>query len=259
MRTLLMAQRPRYILSLGDSMSIDAYAGGPGRGAASLLYQNRDADFPSWAGRDLKSRLPGARLIPLAMDGGTSATVRHAQVPRFAEMSIKAAAITLTMGGNDLLQMFGNDDAAQNAHRALRENGQAIIAKVQQMSEPDAPLLIGTIYDPSDGTGDTTRLDILSWPGALAWIHRFNETLRELAAKNNATLVDLHAAFQGHGLASGETPAQPDPRPANRQLYYCGVIEPNAWGASAIRAAWWDALANAGFMTETNLEEKTCC
>ena len=206
----------------------------------------------------ISTRLPGARLIPLAMDGGTSATVRHAQLPRFAEMNIKAAAVTLTMGGNDLLQTFGNDDAAQNAHKALRENGQAIIAKVRQMSEPNAPLLIGTIYDPSDGTGDTTRLDILPWPGALASIHGFNQTLRELAAENNAILVDLHAAFQGHGLASGENPAQPDPRPANRNLYYCGVIEPNAWGASAIRAAWWEALVNAGFVTETNLEEKPC-
>jgi hypothetical protein len=42
--------------ALGDSMSIDLYAGGPGRGAASLLHTNRDADFPDWAGRDLASR-----------------------------------------------------------------------------------------------------------------------------------------------------------------------------------------------------------
>src|SRR6266511_3866336 len=32
-------------------MSIDDYAGGAGRGAASLLYRNRDDDFPDWAGR----------------------------------------------------------------------------------------------------------------------------------------------------------------------------------------------------------------
>lgn len=251
MRTLLMAQRPRYYLSLGDSMSIDAYAGGTGCGAASLLYQNRDKDFPLWAGRDLKSRLPVSRLIPLAMDGGTSATVRYAQLPRFAEMSVKAAAVTITMGGNDLLQTFGNEEAARQAHRALSDNGQAILAAVRTLSEPDAPILLATVYDPSDGTGDTARLNILPWPGALNWIHRFNETLRELASKNNVILVDLHDIFQDHGLATGESPAQPDPRPANRELYYCGVIEPNAWGASAIRAAWWDALTKVGLVQET--------
>jgi hypothetical protein len=44
--------------ALGDSMSIDDYAGGPGRGAASLLWRNRDDDFPAWAGRGLTPATP---------------------------------------------------------------------------------------------------------------------------------------------------------------------------------------------------------
>lgn len=36
-------------VALGDSMSIDDYAGCAGRGAASLLLRNVDADFPAWA------------------------------------------------------------------------------------------------------------------------------------------------------------------------------------------------------------------
>jgi hypothetical protein len=51
-------------VSLGDSMSIDDYAGGIGRGAASLLYRNRDADFPDWVGRDLATA--GFTALPLA-------------------------------------------------------------------------------------------------------------------------------------------------------------------------------------------------
>ena len=53
---------PMVYAALGDSMSIDDYAGGPGRGAASLLWRNRDDDFPAWAGRDLTAHDPGARL-----------------------------------------------------------------------------------------------------------------------------------------------------------------------------------------------------
>jgi hypothetical protein len=49
--------------ALGDSLSINDYAGGPGRGAASLLWRNRDGDFPAWAGRDLTVRDPTARLV----------------------------------------------------------------------------------------------------------------------------------------------------------------------------------------------------
>src|SRR5690349_20217262 len=101
-----MFDRPRYYVSLGDSMSIDAYAGGPGKGAASLLLKNRGEDFPDWQGKDLQTALPGARLIPLAADAATSATVRYVQIPQLKEMKIRPEIITLTIGGNDLVQTF---------------------------------------------------------------------------------------------------------------------------------------------------------
>ena len=40
------AGAPSQYVALGDSISIDIYAGGPGRGGASLLARNRDRDFP---------------------------------------------------------------------------------------------------------------------------------------------------------------------------------------------------------------------
>jgi hypothetical protein len=58
-------------VALGDSMSIDDYAGGVGRGAASLLFRNRDTDFPDWAGRDLATAGYTAQI--LARDGARSA------------------------------------------------------------------------------------------------------------------------------------------------------------------------------------------
>jgi hypothetical protein len=44
---------PAVYAALGDSISIDEYAGGPGVGGASLLAHNRDDTFPHWRGRDL--------------------------------------------------------------------------------------------------------------------------------------------------------------------------------------------------------------
>jgi hypothetical protein len=61
-------------------MSIDDDAGGPGRGAASLLWRNRDEDFPAWVGRDLTGHDPAARLVLLASDGATSTTVVREQL-----------------------------------------------------------------------------------------------------------------------------------------------------------------------------------
>jgi lysophospholipase L1-like esterase len=246
---LLMADRPAYYVALGDSMSIDAYAGGPGRGAPSLLYRNRNEDFPEWRGRDLMTAVSGVRLIPLAMDGATSADVRLVQMPRLKEMRVHPILVTVTMGGNDLLKAFGDEAGADAAHRALRENTNAVLAGLRAMMPAESPILVGTVYDPSDGTGDAAALELLPWPGALEWILRFNATLREVAALHGAVVADIHAHFRGHGLDAGD-PAQTEPDPPRRDLYYCGVIEPNAWGANAIRQLWWDTLARIGFVKE---------
>jgi lysophospholipase L1-like esterase len=181
------------------------------------------------------------------MDGATSATVRYAQVPRLKEMNVRPDVVTLTMGGNDLLQTFGSPAAAHAARRALWDNGHAALADLRTLVGSGAPILVGTIYDPSDGTGDAERLGIGSWPDAVAWIAQFNETLRALASEHGAFVADIHGRFLGHGLRAGQ-PAQADPRPADRNLWYCGVIEPNAWGAGAIRAVFWELLEQAGVL-----------
>jgi len=54
-------------------------------------------------------------------------------------------------------------------------------------------------------------------------------------------LADVHARFLGHGMEAGN-PTQPLAQPADRDLWYCNLIEPNAWGANAIREALWEAL-----------------
>jgi hypothetical protein len=68
-------------VALGDSISIDEYAGGPGRGAASLLFRNRDDDFPAWRGRELATVRPELGFWLLAVDGGTARTLLDVQLP----------------------------------------------------------------------------------------------------------------------------------------------------------------------------------
>jgi len=226
---------------MGDSMSIDDYAGGDGCGAASLLYRNRDEDFPEWRGRDLTQTRPGIVAIPLARDGATSEAALHVQMPQILDLGLRPSVVTLTLGGNDLLQSYGDDGAVREALQRFRNNADAVLAELRSLCGVELPILLSTIYDPSDGTGDTNAMGIAPWPTALSWIRSFNETIRQLASAHGATLVDTYAAFQGHGLKVG-APSQSEARPENRELYYCGVVEPNAWGASALRGLWWDAL-----------------
>jgi hypothetical protein len=97
------------------------------------------------------------------------------------------------------------------------------------------------VYDPSDGTADATRVGLPPWPDVVDVLAHLNTALRQLAGRHGVAVADIHGRFLGHGLATGN-PAQDDPRPPDRGLWYCQVIEPNSWGASAVREAFWEAL-----------------
>ena len=231
--------------ALGDSLSIDDYAGGPGRGAASLLWRNRDDDFPAWAGQDLTAHDPAVQLALLASDGATSTTVVGEQLQRLQRLQLIPTLATVTMGGNDLLAAYGSSSAARQAIEQVTDNGQRLLASLRVLMGPMAPIVVATVYDPSDGTGDPVRLGLPVWPEALDLLAELNQALRTLAQEHRALVADVHGRFLGHGLAIGD-PAQSDPRPSNRDLWYCGLIEPNAWGASEIRATFWEVLAIDG-------------
>ncbi len=228
-------------VALGDSISIDEYAGGPGRGGASLLARNIDRDFPEWAGRDLAHRHPAWTYHLLATDGATSGSVLNWQLPRLAGLGEAPTLVTLTVGGNDVLMTYGNTAGARAAIRAVIANAERIIAAVLGGMHADGVLLVGTVYDPSDGTSDASRLGLPEWPDGVAMIGELNDAIRDLAQRHRLGVADIHGRFLGHGVSAGN-PAQRSARPGQRELWYCNVIEPNAWGASAVRAAFWDAL-----------------
>jgi lysophospholipase L1-like esterase len=223
-------------VALGDSMSIDDYAGGAGRGAASLLHRNRDADFPDWVGRDLATLGYTAQI--LARDGATSADVLHRQLPLIVR---RPALVTITMGGNDLLAAYGDATAGEAAIAQVATVGEEVLTRLRAAASEDCRVVVSTVYDPSDGTGEIATAGLPAWPQGLALIRTLNTTLVDLAHRHGAMAADVHGRFLGHGVAAGD-PAQTDARPTNDNLWYCGVIEPNAWGAAQIRRTWWTAL-----------------
>ena len=230
---------PAYV-ALGDSISIDDYSGGPGRGGASLLFANRDADFPEWRGRDLRTLDPGTTFSLLATDGATTRTLLQSQLPRLRALGPRPTLVTLTIGGNDLLGAYGDTDAARRVIAGVRAAVDLVLAELTGTA-PTARIAVGTVYDPSDGTGDAVRLGLPPWPDAVAMIGELNDTLRAVAAAHGAVVAEIATAFQGHGLLAGD-PTRREPRPAERDLWFCNLIEPNAWGAGGVRSAFWAAV-----------------
>lgn len=228
-------------LALGDSISIDDYSGGPGTGGASLLVANRDDDFPEWKGRDLRSRDPDTTFALLAMDGATTGTLLDFQLPRVAALPFRPTLVTLTIGGNDLLRVYGDTAGAHDVISRVEVAVDRALTALADLVEPAARIALGTVYDPSDGTGDTARMGLPPWPDGVATIEELNAMFRRVAARHGAAVAEIAEVFHGHGVLAGN-PAQRSARPARRDLWFCDVIEPNAWGASGVRQAFWRAL-----------------
>ena len=229
-------------VALGDSISIDDYAGGLGRGGASLLYRNRDDDFPQWRGHDLVSQEPEATFRLLATDGATTSTLLDVQMPRLEALGSDATVVTLTIGGNDVLSAYGDTRAARATIRRVSQAVSRALDWLETSLAPGGRVVVGTVYDPSDGTGDAGRLGLPPWPDAVSVIGELNSALREVVAGHGAAVAEIGECFSGHGLLAGDA-TRPEARPSTRDLWLCSVIEPNAWGAGGVRAAFWDALS----------------
>jgi lysophospholipase L1-like esterase len=236
-----MTSSSRNYVALGDSVSIDDYAGGSGQGAASLLFLNNDEKFPDWRGRDLLSTEFADNLVLLARDGATSSDVVGRQMPLLDDLRVAPVAVTISMGGNDLLAVFSDTRSAAAAAGALRVNAGIVLGGLRRLVGPQVPIALATVYDPSDGSGETAAVGLEPWPEVTELLGEMNEVLRAVAMAHDVFVAEVHRRFLGHGLSVGN-PSQLEAEPVNRSLWYCGVVEPNAWGASEIRAAYWQAF-----------------
>jgi lysophospholipase L1-like esterase len=232
-------------VALGDSMSTDHYPtcdvrnvdAPPGRldplGAAALLHANEDARWPEFRGRDLDRLFREVEFLNLAEDGAMIDDVATEELARLGHDSDDPGILlTLTAGGNDLLDALGSGRPLDRAVRQIERQYTDLVATVRE-ELPGATLVLTTVYDPTDGTGRLPGLESL---GRLPLEHldRFNERVRDLAREDDHTLLaDVHRHFLGHGVKAPER---------DRWYWRRNLIEPNARGASEIRRVWLEAV-----------------
>ena len=187
-------------LALGDSMSIDAYTGIPGGGAVAQLYKRLQArDNGLWRLDDRTCdgcKIEGvARLLPLP----------------------PADLITMTIGGNDLIQnMYCDPD------EAMPEFVRGYNALLDEIAKYTAGAIVvaGNVYHPQAEFPVETGLD-----QALDWANRI---IAAAIAAHGFRLADIYGAFRGH-----------------EQEYLCLGIEPTLAGATAIADLFEHAVFGA--------------
>lgn len=233
-------------IALGDSMSIDLY---PARdaeekglskkeelGASSLLHKNDDELFPEFKGQDLNSWFPGIQYHNLAIDGATCEDLLSpVRVKDLKEVGVKKTLVTLTLGGNDLLQAYrrnGSSDPNKLASefRLIPERYGTVIETILT-NVPECTLVLTTVFDPTDGTGIMpSSTSIYSGNLPIEYLTQFNNMVEALGSSHLLHLADVHKHFRGHGAECGG---------ADDFWYWKhSPIEPSLRGASEIRRVW---------------------
>ena len=212
-------------------MSIDDYPG-EGKGAASLLYKNLDDTYAKFQGKDLQTNYPGIKFKNLAVDGATTIDILHHQLKKIHALSSQPILFTLTAGGNDILTGEHAEDIIFRLDAIVHE---------LLSNYPLAKLILGTIYDPTDGTKILFE-DRPPVEQEYKTLLIVNDAIRGFAKHPKTTIVDVFAHFLGHGTAHND-PQNPYYRKEDPSLWYLLTIEPNARGANEIRRLFWDALS----------------
>ena len=203
----------RYV-ALGDSISIDEYPGQDwqerkglrapvsGLGAASLLYRNADEVWPDFRGADLHTLLPELHFDALPTDAAVARYVLDRQLPKLGRGDRRPTLVTLTVGGNDLLQLLRPGAGAPGRDDADRILGtiDTILGRLERLF-PDRTVLLGTVYDPSDG--GPWLMGVPLSPANRDILERLNEGIRGLARQREGILLsDIAERFAGHGLSA---------------------------------------------------------
>ncbi len=177
------AQSEPLIIALGDSVAA---------GVGSSLPRTRG--YPTLL-RDLYGIELGTQieLVNLAEPGESSDSfVADGQLQALAvevdsatARSAEILAVTLTLGGNDILDLRDASNAEREAAlTAFMDSMPAAVEQVRLAIGPETPLLVSTIYDPT--LENPASAQSTAW-----WIEQFNAVIRQAADDNGATIVDL--------------------------------------------------------------------
>lgn len=131
----------------------------------------------------------------LATDGGTTATLLDYQLPRLEQLQLRPSVVTLTVGGNDELSCYGDTRAALETIATVRQRVGTALDVLRTLTQPLARVVVGTVYDPSDGTGDAATVGLPPWPDVVAVLAELNSALRAVATECGAVVADIHGRF----------------------------------------------------------------
>jgi lysophospholipase L1-like esterase len=204
---------PVVFLGLGDSVTA-GYGSTRGHSFVQRLTAPPSDEFPDMTGRNLPSVFPHLTVLNRAISGSTSSAVVGNELSHMKTFSADTfGVVVISTGGNDLIHNYGRTEPQPEAmYGATRDQAgpwiadyatrlDGIVSRVKELFPGGAEIFMLTIFDPTDGIGDIDQAGLPAWPDGLAILGAFNQELIGCAKRHaHVHLVDVHAAFLGHGI-----------------------------------------------------------
>ncbi len=177
---------------------------------------------PPWSDRirdDLQALFgSGTEFRNYAVWGAQTDDVLNSQLLNIDTASTKPTLVMFTIGGNDALEVIGEDIPTSLAYMETRvDNLRAILEWLFDPTHfPGGVYVVyGNVYDPTDGEGDFTHCGVATsygdWPECNELATIVNGWYLDLAIGFGADVLNMHDLFLGHGWNNSD-PANP---------YYC--------------------------------------
>ncbi len=202
------------LLGIGDSIT-EGYGAREEFSYFDRLIRNPDSDNPDMLGKNLSVVLPNLITRNIA-DSGTASIGHCADIESLQSQPQDVFGIVvMTTGGNDLIHNYGRRPPEEGAMygasfeqaRPWIDNFQKrldeMITRLRDVFPGGCQIFLANIYDPSDGTGNTSTwlTGLPAWPDAELILHAYNKKLAECAERYEYVhLVDIHKPFLGHGI-----------------------------------------------------------
>ncbi len=171
-------------------------------------------EFSDIQGRNLAAVFPHLRVLNRAISGSTSSAVVGNELSHLKPFPTDTFGVVfISTGGNDLIHNYGQGSPEPEAmYGAKREQARpwiaayatrldGIVGRLEELFPGGAEIFMLSIFDPTDGIGDIEHAGLPAWPDGLAILSAYNQELAGCAQRHpHVHLVDVHAAFLGHGI-----------------------------------------------------------
>ena len=237
------------LLGIGDSIT-DGFGARIGFSYFDRLIKNPAGDSPDMLGKNMSLVFPNLESRKIAVSGSNSfdhiSKIRALQPQPPDVLGI----VVITTGGNDLIHNYGHKPPVEGAMYGatleqakpwidnFRKRLDEMITQLKEKLPGGCQIFLATIYDPSDGTGDSIAwlTGLPAWPDGEKILDAYNKILADCATKYDYVhQVDMRAAFLGHGIHCRKFWIKSYRWGDPTYWYYLNIEDPSERGYDAVR------------------------